>query len=176
MFHVVTGHTADSLGGIPSELDKLALTGGTLIVLMGLKNAGKIAFRLMELGRPPDTPAALLNNGTAVRTTLAELGKAAEGFPPPAVMVIGPAAALRLNGAEALPLTGAVVGLTGTPRFREGVGRTLSALGARTCCVQRTLVRRVCREDELASCFGSGWDWIAFTSPNGVESFFYLWN
>ena len=176
MFHVVTGHTADSLGGIPSELDKVALTGGTLIVLMGLKNAGKIAFRLMELGRPPDTPAALLNNGTAVRTTLAELGNAAEGFPPPAVMVIGPAAALWLNGAEALPLTGAVVGLTGTPRFREGVGGTLSALGARTCCVQGTLVRRVCRGDELAACFGSGWDWIAFTSPNGVESFFSLWN
>ena len=175
-FHVATGHTADDPKGIPAELDKLALTDGTLVVLMGLRNAGKIASRLIDLGRPPDTPAALLSSGAAVRTTLAELGHAAENVLTPAVIVIGPVVSLQLNDTVALPLSGAVIGLTGTPRFRYGMENALSALGARVFCAQRTRIKKICARDEMAACFETGWDWITFTSPNGVESFFSLWN
>lgn len=107
-FHVVTAHTADTPDGLPEHFDDLARLPGTLVFLMGLSRLEAIARRLMEAGRPSDTPAAVVSGGNAphpaaVRGTLADIAEKtrAAGVQPPAVIVVGDVAALELTaGAE----------------------------------------------------------------------------
>jgi len=100
---VVTGTSAD--GG---DLDyaQLAETPGTLVVFMGLGKLGRIAAGLIEAGRDPAEPAAVLSRlswpGAEIRTgTLETIADAARGLSSPAVAVIG-AVAARATAAEPL--------------------------------------------------------------------------
>jgi uroporphyrin-III C-methyltransferase len=91
-FTVVTGQTSEEQpGGV--DWDDLPLHG-TLVILMGMQNLPWIAGRLIQDGRPADTPAAVIHWGTtdsqqAVMGTLADIAEKSSGFPPPAVIVIG---------------------------------------------------------------------------------------
>ncbi|ADB73317.1 uroporphyrinogen-III C-methyltransferase [Geodermatophilus obscurus] len=95
-FVVVSGHVPP---GHPQSLVDWAALGrlrGTIVVLMGVDTAPAIAAALVEHGRAPETPVAVVADGStptqhAVRTTLAGLGKtlADEGIRPPAVWVVG---------------------------------------------------------------------------------------
>jgi uroporphyrin-III C-methyltransferase / precorrin-2 dehydrogenase / sirohydrochlorin ferrochelatase len=87
--HVPPGHP-DSLVDWPA----LARLRGTVCVLMGLKNLPHIAAALLDGGRPPGTPAAVVQDATTpiqkvIRATLATVATAAAHVPPPAVVVIG---------------------------------------------------------------------------------------
>lgn len=97
---VVTG----TVGPHPTRKDvdweSLGRAGGTLVVLMGMRERAEIARRLVAGGRPPDTPVAVVHWGATphqrvVRSTLD--GLAAVDLPPPAAIVIGPVAALDLS-------------------------------------------------------------------------------
>ncbi|MGY1787012.1 uroporphyrinogen-III C-methyltransferase [Geodermatophilus sp. SYSU D00698] len=100
-FVVVSGHVPP---GHPQSLVDWAALGrlrGTVVVLMGVDTAGAIAAALIEHGRAPDTPVAVVADGStatqrAVRTTLAGLAGtlADEGIRPPAVWVVGEVVAL----------------------------------------------------------------------------------
>jgi uroporphyrin-III C-methyltransferase len=101
---VVTGHagTPQEPGGVPGAADwaALAVTGGTLVVLMGMAHRGAIAEALLAAGRSAGTPVAVVHWGTTdrqrvVRTSLA--GLAAVDLPAPATIVIGPVAALDVH-------------------------------------------------------------------------------
>jgi uroporphyrin-III C-methyltransferase len=107
-FVVVSGHLPP---GHPQSLVDWAAIGrlrGTVVVLMGVDTAPAIAVALVEHGRPPDTPVAIVSDGSTstqrtVRTTLAGLPGtlAAEGIRPPAVWVVGEVVAL--NGPHDAP-------------------------------------------------------------------------
>ncbi|UQA96461.1 uroporphyrinogen-III C-methyltransferase [Streptomyces halobius] len=95
-FTVVSGHVAPDDERSLVDWPSLAKLRGTLVVLMGVENSAAIAAKLIEHGRPADTPAAVVQEGTTatqrrVDATLATLGEAvrAEGVRPPAVIVIG---------------------------------------------------------------------------------------
>jgi uroporphyrin-III C-methyltransferase/precorrin-2 dehydrogenase/sirohydrochlorin ferrochelatase len=100
-FVVVSGHVPP---GHPQSLVDWAALGrlrGTLVVLMGVDTAPAIAAALVEHGRSPETPVAVIADGSTptqrtVRTTLAGLAAAiaAEGIRPPAVWVVGEVVAL----------------------------------------------------------------------------------
>jgi uroporphyrin-III C-methyltransferase len=97
---VVTGHVGDpsAPGGV--DWEALGRAGGTLVVLMGMSERAVIAQALVDSGRHPDTPAAVVHWGTTahqrvVRTTLA--GLAEVDLPAPSTIVIGPVAALDLG-------------------------------------------------------------------------------
>jgi uroporphyrinogen III methyltransferase / synthase len=97
---VVTGHTGDPAepGGV--DWDALGRTGGTLVVLMGMADRTEIATRLLASGREPATPVAVVHWGTTdaqevIRSTLGALAEVE--LPAPAVIVIGPVAALDLG-------------------------------------------------------------------------------
>lgn len=101
--HIVTGHTADTPDGLPEELDKLAALPGTLVFLMGLGRLPAIVAGLLAAGKDGETPAAVLSGGNAphpavVRAPLRALAQAAEGVVGPAVIVVGPVAAMELGG------------------------------------------------------------------------------
>lgn len=95
-FVVVSGHVPP---GHPQSLVDWAAIGklrGTVVVLMGVETAPAIAAALIDHGRPPGTPVAVVTDGTTrkqrtVRTTLEGLAGtiADEGIQPPAVWVLG---------------------------------------------------------------------------------------
>ena len=93
---VVTGHKDPRDEECPVDWMRLATAVDTIVVLMGIRNARLIADAIMEGGRRPDTPAAVIESGTHAhqRVVICELadlaGRArAEGFGSPSVIVIG---------------------------------------------------------------------------------------
>jgi uroporphyrin-III C-methyltransferase / precorrin-2 dehydrogenase / sirohydrochlorin ferrochelatase len=93
---VVSGHVAPDDPASLVDWPALATLRGTLVVLMGLKNLPAIAATLRRYGRPGETPAAVVQEGTTgaqrvVRTTLDKVAgeAAAAGVRPPAVVVVG---------------------------------------------------------------------------------------
>ena len=105
-FTVVSGHVPP--GDPRSSVDwaVLARAGGTLVLLMAVDNLAAIAAALCGHGRDAATPAAVVERGSTpeqrvLRATLGTVAEAARraGVRPPAVVVVGEVAALRLDGA-----------------------------------------------------------------------------
>jgi uroporphyrinogen III methyltransferase/synthase len=76
----------------------------TLCIYMGMHNLDTITQRLQAGGLSPDTPAAIVHAATTAghREMVATLGSlaaraGAEGFVPPAIVIIGEVAAHRLH-------------------------------------------------------------------------------
>jgi uroporphyrinogen III methyltransferase / synthase len=135
-FAVVTGHKDPSKAREELDLEGLARSADTLVVLMGMRNLEGIVARVLAGGRSPDTPAAAVMLGTTPhqRTVTAPLGKLAErvraeGLGAPAVIVVGDVVSLRAELAwfESLPLFGARVLVT---RAADQAGPLLAALRA----------------------------------------------
>ncbi|MFF2776809.1 uroporphyrinogen-III C-methyltransferase [Streptomyces sp. NPDC058052] len=99
-FTVVSGHVAPDDPRSLVDWASLAKLTGTLVILMGVDKIGKIAEALVAHGKAPDTPLALVQEGTtaaqrrvdATLATVADVVKAEE-VRPPAVIVIGPVVA-----------------------------------------------------------------------------------
>ncbi len=61
----VTGHTKKGKKtGLNFDWPLLAAFDGTIVFYMGVKNIGNIATALMEEGKSPSTPVAVIENGT----------------------------------------------------------------------------------------------------------------
>lgn len=95
-FSIISGHLPPGHPKSLNDFDALAKTGGTLAVIMGVKNAGAIATALIAGGLAGTTPVAVIQEGTMeterhFRCDLATLGESMESFniKPPAVYVIG---------------------------------------------------------------------------------------
>jgi uroporphyrinogen III methyltransferase/synthase len=177
----VTGHENPAKGS--RTLDWAALAGfpGTLVIYMGLTRLRHIVRVLLENGKAPETPAAVIEWGTTgdqrtVEAPLQELVKAVsdDGIKPPAIVVIGSVAALRPHLAwfEQRPLFGKRVLVT-RPRHQAGeLLRRLEQLGA----VALRLPAMEMREPgdwtavDAALSDLSRYDWLVFTSANGVHS------
>lgn len=106
--HVVTGHGAAGEDGLPEDMETLAGLKGTLVFLMGLTNLREIAEGLIEQGKCPKTPAAVIQGGFEGETQIVRgcLENIAEkvrisGISAPAVIVIGPVAEMDLWGENA---------------------------------------------------------------------------
>jgi uroporphyrin-III C-methyltransferase len=99
-FAVITGHCAPDLD---DRVDWASLAGvDTLVALMGVQRLSGLAAVLMQHGRSPSTPTAIIERGTAPceRVVIGTLGDIAAraleaGVQPPAVLVIGEVVRLR---------------------------------------------------------------------------------
>jgi len=98
---IVTGHE-DTASTHPVDWPALAKTPGTLIILMGLKTLTHTTTSLLAHGRPPDTPVAVISQGTTehqrtITGTLATIAAQVEQsqLPLPALIVIGQVLELR---------------------------------------------------------------------------------
>ena len=172
-FHVVTAHTAGD--GLPEDIDELAKLGGTLVFLMGLGRLEQLAAALIGAGMDPATPTAVVSGGNAkkpacVRAPILDIAARTReaGVEAPAVIVVGPAAALELRSPGAGPLSGVRVALTGTESFQERLRARLAPLGAELRSAARTRLLPLDFELSPDELHGRG-GWLAFTSPNGVE-------
>ena len=77
----MTGHEDPTKGTTDTDWAALARAGGTLVILMGAGHLADIAARLIDGGRPPDTPVAAVRWGTlpaqrTIRATLATVADA----------------------------------------------------------------------------------------------------
>ncbi|MEV4756073.1 uroporphyrinogen-III C-methyltransferase [Micromonospora sp. NPDC049559] len=109
-FTVVSGHLPPEHAASLVDWPALARLRGTLVVLMGLKNLPAIAAALLRHGRAPETPAAVVQEGTTggqrvVRAALAGIAEAAReaGLRPPAVLVVGDVVSVLTGGEDAAP-------------------------------------------------------------------------
>lgn len=163
-----------------TDYQALARLSGTLVILMGMHHLEELTARLTEAGLPPSTPAAIVMEGATsrqkwVRAPLERLPEEASraGLGAPAVIVIGETAALSLGemtfSPEACggPLSGLLIGVTGTQGFAERLSEALHRQGAQT--VDAGFLETVPAKEPLPEL--SGFDWLVFTSPNGVRLF-----
>ncbi|MFB8248466.1 uroporphyrinogen-III C-methyltransferase [Streptomyces sp. NPDC001046] len=108
-FTVVSGHVAPDDERSLVDWPSLAKLTGTLVILMGVGTIGKVAETLVAHGKSPDTPVALIQEGTTaaqrrVDATLATVRETVrtENVKPPAVIVIGPVVTVGPKTAEPL--------------------------------------------------------------------------
>jgi uroporphyrinogen III methyltransferase/synthase len=182
-FAVVSGHVDPSAPDSTVDWRALAAGPGTIVLLMGVEKIGKIAAKLIEHGRPGDTPVAMTRWGTTAkqRTVVADLNTIEEvaraaSMTAPAVTVIGPVVGLRdkLNWYESRPLFGMTVLV---PRTRQQAG-TLSAevraLGGEPLEVPTIAIEPPRNPEPMRRAVGGlvqgRYQWVAFTSANAVRA------
>ncbi len=173
----VTGHEDPAKPEPALDWEALARFPGTLVVYMGVRRLEQIAGRLIELGRPSDEPAAVIERGTlpAQRVVSGTLGTIAfearsARVRAPAVALFGPVAALaeRLAWFGGGPLAGLTVAVTRARAQASELAVRLRALGA---SVVEAPAIRVVPLDGAAPDLGR-YDLLCLTSPNGVELLF----
>ena len=185
-FHIITGHERDVFaseqgerGNLSLDFETLAHCPGTLIFLMGIANMDFIAKRLMECGKNPKTPLAFIEKGTTPhqRTVMATLETAGEtivreNVTAPAITIMGGVVELgkSLAWKKNLPLSGKRLVVTRAAKQASGITARLTALGAEV--IETPMIET--RTLECSSNFAdlANFDILAFTSTNGVESFF----
>jgi uroporphyrinogen III methyltransferase/synthase len=182
-FTVITGHEDPDKDESALDWERVAREPGTKVLLMGVERIGKIAAALEANGLPADTPAAMVRWGTMGRqqTITATLGTLADkvakaDFKAPAVTVIGTVSTLRdtLNWYENRPLFGQRVVVTRNRREAGKLSGQLRELGAEVLEIPTIKILPPTRNESLIEAItGIGsYDWIIFTSANGVEHFF----
>ena len=186
-FAVVTGHEAASKAGSSLRWDKLAAAVDTLVFLMGVSHLPDITAQLMAHGRSPETPAALIRWGTkpeqrVLVTTVGEAAAAAvrAKLRPPAILVVGEVVKLRqklawFDSLRQRPLFGRTILVTRDRTQAAQLVRPLEELGAR--CIEVPVLRIADPPDggralQQAIARLAVYQWIVFTSVNGVERFF----
>ena len=180
-----TGHEDPSKEESTIDFGALAKLGGTQVMLMGVERMEPIAREMIDHGVRPDLPVALVRWGTTGRQRtligdLQNIGRrtAESGFEAPAVAIFGEVVALReqLSWYEIRPLFGKRIVVT---RMRRQVGvlsEQLRLLGADV--IELPTIRIEPPTDlrafaELVQDAHS-YDWIVFTSVNGVDAFFEI--
>jgi uroporphyrinogen III methyltransferase/synthase len=178
----ITGHEDPTKEASAIPWDNLGQNPGTLVFLMGVKNLAENCRRLIAAGRAPETPAAVIHAGTTPeqRTVTGKLADIAErareaGIKPPAVLVVGSVVELRerLTWWETRPLWGKTAVVTRSRKQASRLVELLNAAGAR-CLEVPTL--EIAPPDDPAPVAAalqkiSRYDWVIFTSANGVAAF-----
>jgi len=179
----VTGREAATKTEPVLDYGFLAGFDGTIVLYMAMGNLEKIAAALVEGGKAPGTPVAVVQNATTPRQRLlkSDLGHVAkacreQGFGAPSIVVIGRTAAgdERYNWFMHRPLFGKRIVIT-----RDAAGNALFA--AKIAAAGGEAIRfdgirivdcsdtEACRD--VVSRLGT-YDWVAFTSANGVRHAF----
>ena len=182
---IFTGHEDPTKPETSLDYEKLAKADGTKVFLMGVERIDEITGQLIRHGASPDTPMALVRWATLGRqqTLVATLGTMAArvreaGFKAPAVAVVGEVVTERekINWFENRPLFGRRIVVTRTRHQAGALTRQLAALGADV--IELPTIR--IEEPANRMAFGElvqdahTYDWLVFTSPNGVDAFFKM--
>jgi uroporphyrinogen III methyltransferase/synthase len=181
-FTVFTGH--DDAGEKNNlRYDQIAKIPGTKVVLMGTDNLDDWSRALIAHGMSPETPVAIVQSGTLGKQksfagTLATIAKIVteKKVLPPALTILGDVVNLRkkLNWFENLPLFGKRIVLTRSRGQMAKFSQKLSELGADV--LEIPVVKGITPENKMgfvdALLALNSYDWLIFTSANGVATFF----
>jgi uroporphyrinogen III methyltransferase / synthase len=180
-----TGHEDPSKERTGIDYAALAKVGGTQVMLMGVERIDAITREMLANGVRPDLPVALVRWATTgkQRTLIGTLEniaqRAAEAeFEAPAVAVFGDVVDLRkdLKWHEDRPLSGKRVVVTRTRKQAGALTSQLRALGADVIELPTIRIEPPSDLREFGELVQDAheYDWIVFTSPNGVDAFFEM--
>ncbi|MCW7752474.1 uroporphyrinogen-III C-methyltransferase [Desulfobotulus sp. H1] len=181
----VTGHEDPAKEDSNINWEALSRGIGTIVFYMGVKNLPLITARLLQHGRDPMTPVALIRWGSTTRqqtltgnlTDIEEKVRMA-GLKAPAIIVVGDVVQLRNNLAwfeKERPLLGKRILVTRAREQASDLVHQLTQLGA--CCIEIPTIR-VEKPKDLSAMDAAidtldHYDWLIFTSVNGVRHFFH---
>ena len=158
----------------------VAGSSGTLVFFMGTRNLAAIASTLIERGRAPATPVAVIRWGTrpeqqVILGTLTDIGDRARNLQPPTVIVVGEVVRLgeRLRWFERLPLFGRRIVVTRAREQAAGLREPLEARGAAVIEIPAIEFRPPASWTPLddAICRIGEFNFLLVTSVNGVKNF-----
>ena len=179
----VTGHEDPTKSESSIHWPSLAKGIGTLVFYMGVKQLPGIVSQLLKHGKPKDTPVALVRWGTTTQQqtvtgcleNIVEIVQKA-GLRAPAIIVVGEVVSLRaqLDWFEQKPLFGKTIVVTRARRQASDLVRQLNELGAE--CIECPTIEIVPPDENQPMKQAienlSTYDWLVFTSVNGVLHFF----
>ncbi len=182
-FTVVTGHEDPTKEEGTVDWAWLAKEPGTKVILMGVERIRQISAELIKHGLSASTPVGMVRWGTrgrqkSIDATLSTIADKVEqmNFGAPAITIIGDVVKLRgkLNWFEKRPLFGQRVVVTRTREQASQLADQLQELGAEVLEIPTIKIEEPTNKSELMDAMlGLGeYDWIVFTSPNGVDAFF----
>ena len=180
---VITGHEAPGKGSSSINWEKLATAVDTLVFLMGMKNLPEIVAKLIKHGRSPDTPVAVIKEGTTpeqetvvgcLKDIVARVRE--HHLTPPAVIVVGEVVRLRekLRWFDNRPLFGKRILVTRARHQASALSQLLIERGAQPIELPVISIQPVPDTRELDCTISNlaQYHWLIFTSANGVEAFF----
>lgn len=181
---IVTGHRDATRPWTSVRWDQLATGVDTLVILMGMRNLEKIASTLIEHGRAPETPCAIVTEASAPRqrvleAPLGELARRAREakLGAPAVIVVGGVTTLRRELGEGSaadrPLAGWRVLVTRPPERAQELARLLREAGAEPVVMPAIRILPQPEGPELRAVAErlDAYHVLAFTSANAARAF-----
>lgn len=181
--HIITGHERPDKEESSIDYRELVGAGGTLVFLMGVKNLSGIAQNLIKHGMEGSTPAAVIERGTTfdqrvIKGTLMDIADKAKSASvhSPAVTIVGRVVGLQedLDWFLKGRLAGKRIVVT---RAREQASRLvemIEELGGEAIEFPTVRIESPADFSEFDKALEDikGYDWIVFTSINGVKAFF----
>ena len=180
---LVTGHEDPDKPETVIQWDQYANLGATLCIYMGLTKINHITNSLIEGGMGKDTPVAVVQWATLPiqESCIGKLGTISNeveslGITPPAMIIIGEVVkdAPKHSWFEQKPLFGKRIAITRTRQQSSKLMHRLHQLGADVLELPLIQVTSAVDEkvkEEIFAELGT-YDWILFSSPNGVKYFF----
>ena len=179
----VTGHEDPAKKFSNISWEKLATGVGTIVIYMGIKTLPSITRKLIDYGRAPDTPVAVVRWASTPQPrsvvgtleTICEVVRQAD-IKPPALVIIGEVVKLRstIDWFEKRPLFGKRIVVTRTREQASDLVAKLEEHGAE-CLEYATIHIEPVTDyrifDEAVTTVAE-YQWILFTSLNAVTYFF----
>lgn len=185
-FAVITGHEDPTKEASDINWKSLAMATDTLVFLMGVANLSTIAAQLINNGRKADTPVAIIRWGTkpgqqvwiSTLDAVADMAQG-KGIKPPCIILVGEVVKLRqsltwFDNVAMKPLFGKRVLVTRARTQASKLTAALEEMGAE--CIEAPVIAVADPRDNYRELDGAidgldEYQWIIFTSTNGVEHF-----
>lgn len=179
----VTGREAPGKTDTNIDWEVLAKFPGTIVFYMGMGTLDSTARQLIEKGKPSDTPVAIIANTTfptqrVVRAPLERINEACEQqkIKPPAIVVIGAAAGsdMRFDWFTKRPLFGRSIIVTRDVPGNADFAAKIVQRGGNPWEFETIRIKPLTDSNDFLRTLAkiSQYDWVIFTSGNGVTSFF----
>ncbi len=183
MLTIFTGHEDPTKSETSLDYKAIVSAPGTKIMLMGIERLSIISQGMIAAGMDATTPVALIRWATTGRQetitgTVSDIAAKAEAaaFKAPAVAVFGDVVSLRdkLNWFESKPLFGKRIAVTRTRQQAGDLVQRLRELGADAFEMPTIRIEPAPNKREFYEvvAYSHSYEWIIFTSPNGVDAFF----
>ncbi|GJM15896.1 MAG: uroporphyrinogen III methyltransferase [Thermodesulfobacteriota bacterium] len=182
-FAVVTGHEHPSKAESTIPWEALSQIG-TVVFLMGVKKLKQNMRELIKAGKNPETPVAVITWGTYPKQRtltgtiedISELVSKDKEITSPGIVVVGEVVRLRkiINWYESKPLFGKTIIVTRPKSQATEFIKLLEEQGAQVISFPTIEIRTPDSYKALDKAINNieKYDWIIFTSVNGVTSFF----
>jgi uroporphyrinogen III methyltransferase/synthase len=176
---LVTGHESDESTGV--DWPVIAKLGGTIVFMMGFGNLPLIARKLIEHGMPSTRPVAVISKATTpqqrtITGTLADIDRRASDakLETPALIVVGDVVLLHetIDWFERRPLFGKRIVVTRAREQASELKRLLEESGAEVLQFPMISIEPPESWASLDRVLGGKYDWLIFTSANGVRAYF----